>query len=296
MSEPPSHEDLLERLGGGDDVFASEAVKHAAVRLGRSIESTPAPLDAEKVVPGQPLVTPVDVETEWLLAVLLPVVEYGGKRAIDAIHKAFVFIARMASLDGGGRGSNIELGALCLGRLGWSLTAFALYCGRLDAISAAWQATIIGTYDLEHPIPILADSRLRHATLVSRDASVTYLDYHGWLADRELVKVRYPMFFVELDGLFAEADFLLALLTQQVAGRATSVYSQGLSESTVALFRSRMEDASTVGWLCQSLGVAEPDLKLHLMIAIGDPEKAGTLLRLPRNSSALAERGIPGWA
>jgi hypothetical protein len=99
---------------------------------------------------------------------------------------------------------------------------------------------------------------------VGGNASVTYLDYRGWLADRELVQGRYPMFFVELDGLFAEADFLLALLTQEVAGRATSVYSQGLSESTVALFRSRMQDASTVGWLCRSLGVAEPDLKAAL--------------------------------
>lgn len=252
---------ILDRLGAGDDVFAAEASKEKAVAVASALgaeEAEPkAPTADERVAA---LLAPVDEPAEELLAVVLPVVEYGGPRALDAIPRALLHIARQTSLGGRESGWRSAAGALVVGRLGWALTAYALHCGRLDGLCAAWRAIPPPRYEDETPTPVLADPSLRHADAFDRDAGKAYDDYRSWLAGRELVGARYPLFAAELDDVFAEADFLLALRAE--AAHRYGVYSHGFTRATVARFRGRLGDGAFRAGLASLFGVAELEAAL----------------------------------
>jgi hypothetical protein len=100
-------------------------------------------------------------------------------------------------------------------------------------------------YGDESPTPLLADPSVRHADAFHRDAGKAYDNYRSWLAGRELVGAPYPLFAAELDDVFAEADFLLALRAE--AAHRYDVYSHGFTAATVARFRGRFGGALSAG-------------------------------------------------
>ena len=72
------------------------------------------------------------------------------------------------------------------------------------------------------------------------------------------MSVRYPLFAAELDEVFAEADFLLALLTS--AAIRWEVYSQGLGSASVTRFRRRVADRRGRAQLAGLFGATEGQL------------------------------------
>lgn len=268
MSDIDLHSKALDRLGAGDDVFAAEALKENAVDVATALgadEADPNPPTAEERVAA--LLAPVAEPAEKLLAVMLPVVEYGGPRALDAIPRALLHIGRQTSLVGRERGWRSAAGALIVGRLGWALTAYALHCGRLDGLCAAWRAVPPPRYEDETPTPLLADPSLRHADAFDRDAAKAYDDYQSWLAGRGLVGARYPLFVAELHEVFAEADFLLALRAE--AAHRYGVYSHGFTRATVARFRGRLDHGAFRAGLASLFGVGVTELEATLATAYG---------------------------
>ena len=268
MSALDLQANVLDRLGAGDDVFAAEASKERAVTVASALEAEevePKAASAEERMAA--LLAPVDAPAEELLAVILPVVEYGGPRALDAIPRTLLHIARQTSLVGRESGWRAAAGALVVGRLGWAVAAYALHCGRLDGLCAAWRAVLPSRYEDESPTPLLADPSVRHADAFDRDAGKAYDDYQSWLAGRELVGARYPLFAAELDDVFAEADFVLALRAE--AAHRYGVYSHGFTAATVARFRGRLGDAAFRGGLASLFGVAVADLEATLATAYG---------------------------
>jgi hypothetical protein len=259
---------VLDRLGAGDDVFAAEASKERAVAVATALEAEevePKAASAEERLAA--LLAPVDSPAEELLAVVLPVVEYGGPRALDAIPRTLLHIARQTSVVGRESGWRAAAGALVVGRLGWAVAAYALHCARLDGLCAAWRAVPPPRYEDESPTPLLADPSLRHADAFDRDAGKAYDDYRSWLAGRELVGARYPLFAAELDDVFAEADFLLALRAE--AAHRYGVYSHGFTAASVARFRGRLGDGALRAGLASLFGVPVADLEATLATAYG---------------------------
>lgn len=119
----------------------------------------------------------------------------------------------------------------------------------------------------EAPTALLADPSVRHADAFDRDARKAYDDYRSWLAARELVSARYPLFAAELDDVFAEADFLLALRAE--AAHRYGVYSHGFTAATVARFRGRLGDDRFRAELASLFAVGTAELEGTLAAAYG---------------------------
>lgn len=255
---------ILDRLGAGDDVFAAEALKHAAEDLATVLATldSPSRLPAEEEDVGR-LTAPAQEPAERILAVLLPVIEYGGPASQAAIPRALRHLARKTGLMANSPRSGVT-GTLVLGRLVWAVTAYALSCERLDGLAAAWRATTDPRHEEDVPAPLLADSSLRHADMYGRSADKAYEDYLAWLSEQEIVAQRYPLLLAELDLVFPEADVLLALLTATTRGR---VYAHGLTAQTVMRFRGRAAQAHQRAQLAALFGVPDANLEVVLTSA-----------------------------
>jgi len=262
MSTVDLHAEILDRLGRGDDVFAAEALKEKAVLVATLLAATETEVTATTAEERTAAVlAPVDTPAEGLLAAVLPIVEYGGPRALDAIPRAFIHIARRTSLIGSERGWRAAAGVLVVGRLGWALATYALHCGRLDGLCAAWRAVTKSSSE-DASTSMFADPSLRHADAFDRHAGNTYEDYKSWLAGRELILARYPLLVAELDDVFAEADFLLALRAE--AENSYGVYSHGFTHATVNRFRRRLADREFAAGLASLFSVAISELDATL--------------------------------
>jgi hypothetical protein len=249
---------VIERFGTGDDVFASEALKEAAGDLATVLDGMKSPgrstTDEQEL---NELLKPSEPQSERMLAVLLPVVEYGGPFSLATIPRALRHVARKTSLMAASPRLGV-VGTLVLGRLIWSLSAYAISCERLGGLAAAWRATSDPRHEEDIPNPLLADPSLRHADLYGRSADRAFEDYRSWLSEQRLLADRYPLFLAELDVVFAEADVLLALLSASATAR--DVYSHGLTAHTVHRFRARLAQPHRRGELATLLGVAQDDL------------------------------------
>jgi hypothetical protein len=249
---------ILDRLGAGDDIFAAETLKHAAIDLAIVLEN----LDSPSRLPTEDqdvsaLTAPAEEPAEVMLAVLLPVIEYGGPASHAAIPRALRHLARKAGLLTDSSRSGVT-GTLVLGRIVWAIAACSLSCERLDGLAAAWRATTDPRHEEDVPTPLLADSSLRHADMYGRSADKAYEDYRSWLAERELLAQRSPLLLAELDLVFPEADVLLALLTATTRG---SVYAHGLTAQTVMRFRGRAAQAHHRAQLAALFGVSDANLE-----------------------------------
>ena len=268
MSALDVQSEILERLGAGDDIFAAEALKEKAVAVATALgadEGSPSGTTAEERV--EALLAPIDAPAEELLAVMLPVIEYGGLRVLDVIPRALLHIAQQTSLLGRESGWQLAAGTVVVGRLSWALAAYALHCGRLDGLGAAFRAIPPPYYEDTPSTPLLADPSLRHADAFGGDAGKTYDDYYSWLAKQELAEARYPLFAAELDNVFAEGDFLLALRAEAL--NRDGLYTHGFTRSTVARFRGRLNDGAFRASLASLFGVGLSELEETLAAAYG---------------------------
>jgi hypothetical protein len=236
------HTELLDRLGSGDDVFAAERLKETALALADGLAGLSSEGEGDTLEEQvRTILEPVDDHAEALLTVLLPTVEYGGPAAVDVLPRLLVHVARRTSLAGQQSSLPFLAATLVVGRLVWALAAYSLHCGRLGALTAAWRATLPSRYDEGVPTPLLGDSALRHPDVFTRHADKAYIDYREWLAGRQIIGERYPVFAEELEDVFAEADVWLAL--RSAAATQWDVYSHGLSSATVRRIRARSSDA-----------------------------------------------------
>lgn len=265
MSALELHADVLTRLGGGDEVYVAEELKDRAAALTAVVAS-------ENEVSGdtseerlKSLLVKTDAPAEELLAVLFPIVEYGSAASIAVIPRALVHVARSTSLARLQSGFRAAVGTLVIGRVVWAMTAHALQCNRLDAVAAAWRAVSEPRSGDEPAPPLLADPSIRHPDAYDRDARRGYESHRSWLAERELIRSRYPLLADELDDAFAEADFLLALRAEAV--HSYGVYSHGFTRSTVARFRARLRDAEGRRGLSAVFSVALDELDATLSSA-----------------------------
>jgi hypothetical protein len=193
-----------------------------------------------------------------MLAVLLPIVEYGGRASVGSIPRALRHVARKTSLMADSPRLRVA-GTLVLGRLVWALAAYAVSCGRLEGLAAACGASADPRHEEDVPAPLLADPSLRHADIYGRSADKAYEDYRVWLSERNLLVKQYPLFLAELDIIFPEADVLLALVAASTTGRR--VYSHGLTAETVNRFRARFGQAHQRSQLATLFGVSENELE-----------------------------------
>ena len=265
MSEDGSTADelagqVLERLRTGDDVSAAEALKQSAEDLTRVLERLQSPshplADKQEV---DALLGPSEGPAERMLAVLLPVVEYGGRSSLATIPRALRHVARKTSLMADSPRLGVG-GTLVLGRLVWALAAYAISCERLSGLATAWRASSDPLHEEDIPGPLLANPSLRHADIYGRTADRAYEDYRAWLQERSLLNERYALFLAELDAIFAEADVLLALLSASATTRGR-VYSHGLTAQTVNRLRARLAQPHWRSELAALFGAAEDALE-----------------------------------
>lgn len=248
---------VLERLGSRDEIYAAEMLKDEAVAVAAAIAEGPPPaglaVNPERL---QALVKATDAPSERMLAVLFPVLEYGGPEAIEVIPRSLLHVARPT----GAAGAEHHFPSwahIVVGRLVWSIATYALHCGRLKGLAAAWRAVPTPQYEGDKGLPLLADTTLRHPDALGTDAGAAYIDYQTWLAGRELMN-RYALLIAEVDDVFAEADFLLAMRTAVTRDR--DVYSVGFTPMTVARFRGRLDSSSQRAELASLFGVTPGNL------------------------------------
>jgi hypothetical protein len=119
-----------------------------------------------------------------------------------------------------GRVSNTGvLAELVIGRLGWSISAYALCANRLDGLAAVMSAPISRAYEERSQPRFAVDSKLRHSRL-RRSRARDDRQLCDWLAVLELVQ-HLPLFdATQQGGFFDEADLALALALHGQGGRA----------------------------------------------------------------------------
>lgn len=126
-----------------------------------------------------------------------------------------------------------------IGRLVWTLAAFALHCDRPAALVALARARVRVPYDNE-VAPVIALTALRHPDAFGQNAGTAFRDYHEWLAQLEVL-AQYPLFQAELEAALLEGDLVLALCTSRFRDRN---YSSGRTRDTVRRFTARADDAA----------------------------------------------------
>lgn len=270
MTAVDLHDEIAERLGAGDDVVASETLKTKATAVIDELFAAGHPSFSPRQPPDEvvaAVLTPVDAAAEEVLAVLLPIVEYGSTSSLNAIPQSLLHVARRTSLITREGGWRQIVGVLLVGRFAWALTAYALHCNRLEAVTAAWRAVPPPRHGDEVLAPLLADRSLRHVDIYDGHAGRAYSDYYSWLSGSELIQTRYPIFAAELEHLFPEADFLLALRAEGVHG--SGLYSHGFTREVVARFRARLSDGDMRTSLSNLFGVSLNDLNATLARAYG---------------------------
>jgi hypothetical protein len=233
MSASDTNAEILGSLGRGDAVAAVEAAKDAAYALAQAIEAQADEQSAEQVF------NRADEPAEELLAVLYPLIEHGSERATEALPRVLLHVAQRTSAALQETSAHRVGGTIVLGRLVWATVAYAIHCGRFDAIAEASRATVRVPFTDDVVTPVIALQTLRYPDALGGNAGNSYENYRDWLHARPLITSRYPLFAGEAEEAIAEADLLLALLLAQQRGR---VYSRGHDRNTVPRLARRLRD------------------------------------------------------
>ena len=126
-----------------------------------------------------------------------------------------------------------------VGRLVWTLAAFALHCDRPAALVALARARIRVPFD-DNVTSVIALITFRHPDAFAQDAGVAFNDYHDWLSALDLLE-HCPLFRADLDAALLEADLVLAMCT---ARYRTRIYARGHARDTVRRLTARVADTT----------------------------------------------------
>jgi hypothetical protein len=230
--------EILAELGRGDEVAVAERVKSAAHELAQLLDELPGndnALTADRVDELQAQASPA---AEAFLGVSFPVVEYGRGFAVDALPRALQEIASATAAAPPENARNRYALIPTVGRIVWSLTAYALHCDRPKIIVALARGRIEVPSSDGQVMPAIALQSLRHPDVLAQDANVAFQNYCEWLAGLELLQA-YPTFAVGRDACVCEADLVLAMLSAHYRG---DTYSQGWTRFVVRRFSERLND------------------------------------------------------
>ncbi len=268
MSAVELNVEVLERLGNGDAIFAAEAAKRTALAIGEAINAS----SGEEGTPDERLERLLErsgSSAEELLGALFPLIEYGDGRSLGVIPRCLLHIAEQTTAADRDNQRNQVGGVVVVGRIVWAATAYALHCGRLDAVAASSRALVRVPSNDNQTVPLIALMSLRYPEALGGHAGRSFDDYREWISSLDLVLERYPLFAAELDTAFAEADMVLALRAALKRGR---VYSRGLDAETVRRFALRARDAQHRGSLAEAFATTVDELEQVLEQAYGRVE------------------------
>ena len=200
MSASDKNAEILGSLGRGDAVAAVEAAKDAAYALAQAIEA-----QADEQSPEQ-VFNRADEPAEELLAVLYPLIEHGSERATEVLPRALVHVAHHTSAALPETTAHRVGGTVVLGRLVWATVAYAIHCGRFDAVAEASRATVPVPFTDGAVAAVIALQTLRYPDALGGNAGNSYNNYRDSLLARPLINNRYPLFAGEAEEAIAEAD------------------------------------------------------------------------------------------
>lgn len=126
-----------------------------------------------------------------------------------------------------------------IGRLIWTLAAFALHCDRPAALVALARARVRLPYD-DDVQPVIALTALRYPDTFGQNAGLAFADYRNWLSQLDVLE-QYPLFRAEVEAVLLEADLVVAMCTSRFRGR---IYSSGRTRDTVRRLTARVDDAA----------------------------------------------------
>lgn len=231
------HSNILEELGRGDEIAVAERVKAEAAALTAVLEDLPgndAQLSAARI---EELLAATSAGTGSLLAVALPVVEYGRGVALETLPRALRQVTLATAAARTDQNARRVAAVPAIGRLVWGLAAFALHCDRPAALVMLARARVrVPFYDDVEPIVAL--TALRHPDAFRQNAGTAFRDYQDWLSQLDTLE-QHPMFRAELEVALLEADLVLAMYASRFRGR---IYSCGRTQDTVRRFATRIDD------------------------------------------------------
>lgn len=251
MTATDRNKETLEALSRGDQIAVVEAVKQVAQAITEAIDAQVEETSPERVWDA------LSALSEELLAVLFPVIEYGDERALEVIPRALLHVGTQTSAALQETGTHRVGGSVALGRITWAVVAYAIHCGRFDAIADASRATVQVPFSNNETAPLIALTSLRYPDALGGNAGQSFETYRDWLRALPVVTERYPLFSAEFEDVFGEADLLLALLLTQQRGR---VYSLGRTRRTVPRLARRFRDRKNRGDVSTLFAVPEDDL------------------------------------
>lgn len=229
--------EILAELGRGDEVAVAERLKAEAIALATRLDDLPGDdgqLTRERV---QELLAATSEAGESFLTVAFPVVEYASGAALETLPRALRQVTLVTAAARTDQTARRIAAVPAVGRLVWSLTAFALHCDRPAALVTLSRARIRVPF-IDEVHSVIALITLRHPDAFGQNAVTAFEDYHDWLAGLDVLE-QYPLFGADLDAVLLEADLLLAMCSGRFRAR---VYSFGRARDVVRRLTARVGD------------------------------------------------------
>lgn len=248
MSAIELHRETLEQLAGGDQVRPIEALKTRSTTLIETID------DQEGQRPPEDPFDPIREESEQFLAVALPLLEHGDRRAGDTVALAFRMLANQTRDT-----SHPDRPLMFLGlhHLLWWASAYCLAHDLLERLPSLSSIVVPNPYGPE--ITVFESSDLRHAVVFDRGADQTYTSMAGWL-ERSPLRGEMPILArdEELHASLAEADLIAALRMAHNEGRT---YCHAVGAGGECRLRAHARGAHGVRYLAEAFGVSAEELR-----------------------------------
>lgn len=264
MTPLETHSEALEQLAVGDVVTPCETLKR---RTMTAIAVLREP--TREVADGQPfdLIAP---EAEETLAVVLPLIEYGGEEGSRAVLAAFQLIADESGNDMHLQRSGVML---ALHHLVWVSVAYCLRQGLLTELPALASITIPESYGV--PESVFVAPRLRHADAFGGNADQTFESAVRWLSRLSLLE-QLPLLQDEraLQVSLAEADLIAAL---RMAQDDRDTYCHALGTGVEAQLRAHLDNPAgpeSLAWIFRTTSDELP-ATLHRCYARLTPRRGG---------------------
>lgn len=232
-------EDILGELGRGDEIAVAERLKAEAVASATLLDDLPgddAHLTSERV---QELLAATSAAGESFLTVALPIIEYAEGAALETLPRALRQVTLATAAARNDHTSRRVAAVPVIGRLVWTLAAFALHCDRPAALVALARARVRLPYD-DDVQPVIALTALRYPDAFGQNAGIAFADYRDWLSQLDVLE-QYALFRAEVEAALLEADLALAMCTSRFRGR---IYSSGRTRDTVRRLTARVDDAA----------------------------------------------------
>lgn len=232
-------EDILGELGRGDEIAVAERLKAEAVASATLLDDLPgddAQLTSERV---QELLAATSAAGESFLMVALPVIEYAEGAALETLPRALRQVTLATAAGRNDHTSRRVAAVPAIGRLVWTLAAFALHCDRPAALAALARARVRVPYD-DDVQPVITLTALRYPNAFGQNAGIAYADCRDWLSQLDVLE-QYPLFRAEVEDALLEADLVLAMCTSRFRDR---IYSSGRTRDTVRRLTARVDDAT----------------------------------------------------